>query len=59
MTLVAQSNSPGTPADGSEVVIYLKSSKYVIAYNDSGTVKYRYMDLTSTNADWTYSTTAP
>lgn len=33
--------------------------KYVIAYNDNGTMKYRYLDMTSTNATWTYTTTTP
>jgi hypothetical protein len=42
-----------------QTVVYTKGNYYVILYNDAGTYKYRYMDLTSTNATWTYSTTAP
>jgi hypothetical protein len=42
-----------------ELADYRKGSLYVIAYNDGGTTKYRYLDLTSTDAVWTYTTTAP
>ena len=38
---------------------YFKEPYFVIAYKDGATVKYRYMDLTSTNANWIYTTTAP
>lgn len=40
-------------------VTYQKGSNYVIAYNDAGTMKYRYLVLTGTDANWTYSTIAP
>jgi hypothetical protein len=43
----------------SEGIVYFKGGKYVVAYNDAGTKKYRYLDLTSTNATWTYTTSAP
>ena len=52
------SSSPTAPTT-SQTTTYTKGGKYVIAYNDAGTTKYRYMDLTSTNATWTYTTTAP
>jgi len=42
-----------------QTVVYTKGNYYVIMYNDGGTYKYRYLNLTSTNATWTYSTTAP
>lgn len=42
-----------------ETAVYTKGNYYVVAYNDGGTMKYRYMDLTSTNATWTYNTVAP
>jgi len=47
------------PSGGSEVLIYMKGDKLVIAYDHSGTAKYRTLDLTSTDATWTYSTSAP
>jgi hypothetical protein len=51
--------TPANPSDGSQAKVYMKSDKIVIQYNDAGTVKYRYMDLTDTTATWTYTTTAP
>lgn len=47
------------PSGGSEVLIYMKGDKLVIAYDHSGTGKYRTLDLTSTDATWAYSTSAP
>lgn len=40
-------------------VTYQKGANYIIAYNDAGTMKYRYLVLTGTDAVWNYSTTAP
>ena len=57
-TLVAQTNTPGTPASG-ECVVYMKGSLYIIAYDDSGTVRYKYLDLSGTGVTWTHTTTAP
>lgn len=57
-TLVAQTNTPSTPASG-ECVTYMKGSKYIIAYDDGGTVRYKYLDLSGTGATWTHTTTAP
>jgi hypothetical protein len=51
--------TPANPAANSQAKVYMKADKIVIQYNDAGTVKYRYMDLTDTTATWTYSTTAP
>lgn len=38
---------------------YVKNDKFVIVFNNGGTIKYRYLDLTSADATWTYTTTAP
>jgi hypothetical protein len=51
-------SAPGM-ATASECHTYVRNGKFVVAYNDAGTKKYRYLDLTSTNATWTYTTTAP
>ena len=50
-TLVAQSNTPGTPASG-EMVQYMKGSKLIYAYDDGGTVRY-------TGVTWVHTTSAP
>ena len=44
-----------------ETATYTKGNYYVIAYNDGGTMKYRYFDQTGTANPpvWVYSTTAP
>jgi hypothetical protein len=53
-------NTYTNPAlNANEGAWYMKETKFVVSYRDGSTVKYRYMDLTSTNANWTYSTTAP
>lgn len=57
VTWVDRSSHP-TLAVG-ESMEYRKGTLFVIAYNDGGTTKYRYLDLTSTDAAWTYTTTAP
>lgn len=57
--LAEQAGTPDTPADGSQVRTYMKGDKFIIQYNHGGTVKYRYIDLTSTDATWTYTTSAP
>jgi hypothetical protein len=44
---------------GSTCQTYMKGDKFVIQYDHGGTVKYRYLDLTSTDATWTYTTSAP
>lgn len=47
------------PSGGSQVLMYMKADKLVIAYDHGGTAKYRTLDLTSTDATWAYSTSAP
>ena len=48
-----------TPTQDTEVAMYMRGDKFIIAFNNGGTAKYRYLDLTSTDATWTYTTTAP
>ncbi len=59
LSLKELGSAPPNPENGSELRVYMKADKYIIAYNHGGTMKYRYLDLTSTNATWTYTTTAP
>lgn len=58
-----QSTTAATPTDfgdpGSYAVTYVKDTFLIVRYNHSGTMKYRYLDLSSTNATWQYSTTNP
>lgn len=52
-------NSVTSNLVSSQAVTYQKGANYIIAYNDSGTMKYRYLVLSGTDASWIYSTTAP
>ena len=58
-TVASETTDVSALLAASEGVVYFKGGKYVVAYNDGGTKKYRYIDLTSTNATWTYTTSAP
>lgn len=44
---------------GTQAGIYVKGDKLIVAFNDSGTVRYKYMSLSGTSTTWTHTTTAP
>jgi hypothetical protein len=47
------------PTANSEVKMYVKMPYFIIVSYNGVTFKYRYLDLTSSNATWLYSTTEP
>lgn len=51
--------SPTAPTSNTEVQVYIRAGKYVIAYNDAGTPRYKYLDLTGTGVTWVHTTTPP
>ena len=51
--------APSNPTVSAQVNVYVKGDKYIVSFDDAGTMKYRYMDLTSVDAAWTYTTSAP
>ena len=53
------SNPSSTPASGTEAQVYVKSNKFIIQFNDGGTVRYKYLDLTGTGVTWVHTTSAP
>lgn len=53
------SSTPANPSASSESRHYTKGGKFVIQYNDAGTVRYKYLDLTGTGTTWTHTTSAP
>jgi hypothetical protein len=59
LTIPELTATPSNPTSGSECRFYMKADKFVIQYNDAGTVRYKYLDLTGTSATWTHTTTAP
>lgn len=59
LQLKPKTATPADPSSSSEINMYVKGNKFVIQYNDAGTVRYKYLDLTSTTVTWTATTTAP
>jgi hypothetical protein len=59
VVLTEQASAPPALTSGNQCRTYMRGDKYIIQYNQSGTVKYRYLDLTSTDATWVYTTVAP
>lgn len=51
--------TPSNTAQSSDANVYVKGGKLVVQYNDAGTVRYKYLDLTGTGTSWTHSTSAP
>ena len=39
--------------------VYIKGGYFIIKYNDGGTTRYKYLDLSGTGTTWQYSTTEP
>ncbi len=50
---------PVEPTSGVAVRMYMKSDKIILQYNDGGTTRYKYLDLTGTGVTWVHSTTPP
>ena len=51
--------TPTSPGTSDSMHVYIKSDKLVIQYNDAGTVRYKYLDLTGTGVTWIHTTSAP
>jgi hypothetical protein len=51
--------TPANPPASNRAVIYVKGDKLVVAFNDAGTMRYKYLPLNGTVATWTHTTTAP
>jgi hypothetical protein len=53
------SSTPSIISAGNEVHVYLKGDKLIFQFNDRGTVRYKYLNLTGTGITWVHTTTAP
>jgi hypothetical protein len=53
------SATPSDPSQDNQAKFYVKANKFVIVWNDGGTIRYKYLDLTGTGVTWTHSTSAP
>jgi hypothetical protein len=56
-TAVTASTVPTNAA--SAMGYYQTGTKFVLWYNDAGTVRYKYLDMTGTGVTWVHTTTAP
>lgn len=43
----------------SQFAIYMKANKFVIAYNNGGTMTYITLDMDGSDTTWTHGTSAP
>jgi hypothetical protein len=59
MNMLETSNTPPSPTANIGMNIYIKGDKLIIQFNEGGTVRYKYLDLTGTGVTWTHTTTAP
>jgi len=59
ITLTEMAAHPAEPTTSDRCRVYMKGDLFVIMYDDGASTKYRYLTLNSTNATWTYTTTAP
>lgn len=59
ITLEDDTATPAVPDSAAECRLYMKDDKLIIQYNDGGTARYKYLDLTGTGVTWTHTTSAP
>lgn len=52
-------SAPPSPAQNAEGRVYIRNNKLIIQFNDAGTVRYKYLNLTGTGVTWTHTTTPP
>lgn len=53
------STTPPNPSASDQGRLYVRGDNLVIQYNDAGTMRYKYLDLTGTGITWVHSTTPP
>lgn len=53
------SSTPSDPASGTQMNIYMRGNRLIVQFNDGGTVRYKYLDLSGTGVTWVHTTTAP
>jgi len=59
INLTEEAANPGDPGSGIGAILYMKDDKFIIKYNDSGTIRFKYLDLTGTGVTWVHTTSAP
>jgi hypothetical protein len=59
ISMLETTNTPAIPTQDTEGRMYFRGNKVVFQWNDGGTVRYKYLDLTGTGVTWVHTTTAP
>lgn len=61
MACIAIDPTTGSPANPSASYsrLYLKGNLMIFQFNDAGTTRYKYLDLSGTGVTWTHTTSAP
>lgn len=59
MRVMQATNTPALPGQNDAFHLYLRNNKLILQYNDAGTIRYKYLDLTGTGVTWVHTTTAP
>jgi hypothetical protein len=59
VVLNEKDTTPAAPTQDTQVKMYFKTNAIVFEFNDGGTTRYKYLDLTGTGVTWTHSTSAP
>lgn len=60
LTIEERNNaSPGELPAGSRTAVYMRGDKLIIAFNDGGTIRYKYLSLAGTLTDWVHTTSPP
>ncbi|MCC6192254.1 MAG: hypothetical protein IT318_24750 [Anaerolineales bacterium] len=59
LLLQEQGSTPAAITQDTQCDIYMKADKLVIRFNNAGTIRYKYLDLTGTGVTWTHTTSAP
>ena len=54
-----EETTPNGPTQDVEAKIYVKNNKLIVMWDDGGTTRYKYLDLTGTGVTWTHTTSAP
>lgn len=59
MYLAESAATPTSPPSSAGVLMYHRADKIIFVFNNGGTVRYKYLDMTGTGVTWTHTTTAP
>lgn len=53
------SSTPSMFYNDDAATLYMKGKKLICRYNDSGTTRYKYLDMSGTGVTWVHTTSAP